>query len=57
MWDWAGSLQKGKRNRAGKGPIVCRSPFRDEVSEEMDNVRRKEEQIGKVLQVKEEKLE
>lgn len=34
MWDWAGSLQKGKRNRAGKGPIVCRSPFRDEVSEE-----------------------
>ncbi|XDB66057.1 hypothetical protein AB1E18_019367 [Capra hircus] len=29
----------------------------DEVSEEMDNVRRKEEQIGKVLQVKEEKLE
>ncbi|CAI9167192.1 unnamed protein product [Rangifer tarandus platyrhynchus] len=29
----------------------------DEVSEEMENIRRKEEQIGDVLQVKEEKLE
>ena len=29
----------------------------DEVSEEMENVRRKEKQIGEVLQVKEEKLE